>query len=37
MDYENIIYSIALSQNFHALSIFKNKHSEELNFSNNAL
>jgi hypothetical protein len=32
MDYENIIYFIAPSQKFHPLSLFKNKHSKELNF-----
>jgi hypothetical protein len=26
MDYENIIYSITPSQNFHPLGLFKNKH-----------
>jgi len=34
MDYENIIYIIAPSQNFHRLCLFKNKHSKELKFSN---
>jgi hypothetical protein len=34
MDYENIIYILAPSQNFHHLGLFKNKHSKELNFSN---
>ncbi len=34
MDYENIIYIIAPSQNFHCLGLFKNKHSKELKFSN---
>ncbi len=29
MDYENIIYYISLSQNFHLLSLFKDKHLEE--------
>jgi len=28
MDYESIIYSIAPSQNFHPLGLFKNKHSK---------
>jgi hypothetical protein len=32
MDYENILYFIAPSQYFHALSLFKNKHSKELKF-----
>ncbi len=32
MDYENNIYYIAPNQNFHPLSLFLNKHSEELNF-----
>ncbi len=32
MDYENIIYSISSSQNFHLLGLFKDKHSKELNF-----
>jgi hypothetical protein len=32
MDYENIIYFIALSQDFYPLGLFKNKHSEKLNF-----
>ncbi len=32
MDYENTIYSNALSQNFHPLGLFLNKHLEELNF-----
>jgi hypothetical protein len=31
MDYKNIIYSIAPSQNFHLLSLFKDKHSKKLN------
>ncbi len=33
MDYENIIYFIALSQNFQPLGLFKDKYYEELNFS----
>jgi hypothetical protein len=33
MDYENTIYSITLSQYFQPLCLFKDKHSEELNFS----
>jgi hypothetical protein len=33
MDYENTIYSITPSPNFHPLSLFKDKHSEELKFS----
>jgi hypothetical protein len=32
MDYENAIYFITPSQNFHPLGLFKHKHSEELNF-----
>jgi hypothetical protein len=32
MDYENIIYSIAPSIDFHPLGLFKNKHSKELYF-----
>jgi hypothetical protein len=32
MDYENIIYYIVPSQNFHPLSLFYGKHSKELNF-----
>jgi hypothetical protein len=32
MDYENTIYSIAPSQNFHPLCLFKYQHSKELNF-----
>jgi hypothetical protein len=32
MDYENTIYSIVPSQNFHPLSFFKDKQSKELNF-----
>jgi hypothetical protein len=31
-DYENVIYSIAPSQNFHPLGYFKDNHLEELNF-----
>jgi hypothetical protein len=31
-DYENIIYSIAPSQDFHPLGLFKYKHSKQLNF-----
>jgi hypothetical protein len=31
-DYENIIYSIAPSQGFHPLGLFRINHSEELNF-----
>jgi hypothetical protein len=31
MDYENILYSITPTQNFHHLGLFKHKHSEELN------
>jgi hypothetical protein len=34
MNYENIIYIIAPSQNFHHLGLLKNKHSKELKFSN---
>ncbi len=30
MDYENIVYSIAPSQNFHNLSLFQYKHLEDL-------
>ncbi len=33
MDYENTIYFIAPSQNFHIIGLFKNKHAKELNFS----
>jgi hypothetical protein len=32
MDYENIIYSIASSQDFHFLGLFKDKHLKELKF-----
>jgi len=32
MDYENIIYFIAPSQNFRPLGLFKDKYYEELNF-----
>jgi hypothetical protein len=32
MDYENNIYFNAPNQNFHLLSLFKDKHSKELNF-----
>jgi hypothetical protein len=32
MDYENTIYSITLSQHFHLLNLFKDKHIEKLNF-----
>jgi hypothetical protein len=32
MDYENTIYFIAPSQDFHPLGLFKDKHSKELNF-----
>jgi len=32
MDYENTIYSITLSQYFHPLGLFKDKHLEELDF-----
>jgi len=32
IDYENIIYFIAPSQDFHPLGLFKDKHSKELNF-----
>jgi hypothetical protein len=32
MDYENNIYSIAPSQHFHPLSLFKDSHSKGLNF-----
>jgi hypothetical protein len=32
MDYENTIYSITPNQNFHSLSLFKDKHFKELNF-----
>jgi hypothetical protein len=32
MDYENIIYFIAPSQNFHPFDLFKDKHLEKLNF-----
>ncbi len=31
-DYENIIYSIAPSQDFHPLGLFRDNHLEELNF-----
>jgi hypothetical protein len=31
-DYENIIYSIAPSQDFHPLGLFRDNHSKELNF-----
>jgi hypothetical protein len=33
IDYKNTIYSIAPSQNFHPLGLFKDKHSKELKFS----
>jgi hypothetical protein len=33
MDYENTISSIAASQNFHPLGIFKDKHLKEQKFS----
>ncbi len=33
MDYENTIYSITPSQNFHPLFLFKDQHSKELKFS----
>jgi hypothetical protein len=29
MDYDNIMYSTAPSQNFHPLNLFRNKHSKE--------
>ncbi len=32
MDYENTMYFISPSQHFHALGLFKDKHSKELNF-----
>jgi hypothetical protein len=32
MDYENTIYFIALSQHFHPLGLFKDKHSKEISF-----
>jgi hypothetical protein len=32
MDYENNIYSIAPSQHFHLICLFKDKYSKELNF-----
>jgi hypothetical protein len=32
MDYENILYYIGPSQNFHPLCSFKNKHSNQLKF-----
>jgi len=32
MNYENIMYFIAPSQNFHPFDLFKNKHLEKLNF-----
>jgi hypothetical protein len=32
MDYKNTVYSITPNQNFHPFSLFKNIHSEELNF-----
>jgi len=32
MDYENTIYSIVPSQNFHPLDLLKDKHSKKLNF-----
>jgi hypothetical protein len=32
MDYENTIYYIAPSPNFHPLGLFKDKHLEEQNF-----
>ncbi len=32
IDYENTIYSIAPSQKFHPLGLFKDKHSKEWNF-----
>jgi hypothetical protein len=34
MDYENTISSIAPSQNFHPLSLFRDKHLEKLKFQN---
>ncbi len=33
MDYENVMYYITPSQNFHPLGLFKDKHSKELKFS----
>jgi hypothetical protein len=33
MDYENRMYTIAPSQHFHLLSLFKDKHLEKLKFS----
>ncbi len=32
MDYENTIYFVDLSQHFHSLGLFKNKHSKEISF-----
>jgi len=32
MNYENTIYFVAPSQNFHPLSLFKYKHSKKQNF-----
>jgi hypothetical protein len=32
-DYENIVYSIAPSQDFHHLGLFRDNHSKELKFS----
>jgi hypothetical protein len=32
LDYENTICYISLSQNFHPLKLFENKHLKELNF-----
>jgi hypothetical protein len=32
MDYENTIYSIAPSQDFHLLGLFKDKHSKKIKF-----
>jgi hypothetical protein len=32
IDYQNTIYYVTPSQNFHLLNLFKNKHSKEQNF-----
>jgi hypothetical protein len=32
MDYENTIYYITMNQDFHPSCLFKDKHSNELNF-----
>ncbi len=34
MDYENIIYFITTSEQFHLLGLFKDKHLEKLKISN---